>query len=235
MTATIATSAPASMHRARILVVQHHPAESPGAIADWADARRYRLEIVLSADVDALPNAQDFDAVVVLGGPWCAFAADTPEWLAREKTWLAAALRDDMPIFAICLGAQLTAQSLGAVVARMPTPETGWAVVELLETDESLHVLQWHEDRFELPPNTIRVASNDHCSEQGFAAREGRVVGLQFHAEWTANIVSALRTAFAQDCPLPAAESYPERFRPMHAWLHRRLDDWSKVWAVSAT
>jgi GMP synthase-like glutamine amidotransferase len=238
MTARIAMSASVSSPRIRVLVVQHHPAEGPGAIADWANARDHRsrthqLEVVLSTDIDTLPNARDFDAVVVLGGPWCAFDADAPAWLAREKTWLAATLRDDVPIFAICLGAQLTAQALGASIARMPSPEAGWCEVELLDTGESLHVLQWHEDRFELPPDAIRIAANGHCRDQGFVARGGRIVGLQFHAEWTADIVSALRIAFGEDCPLQDAEPHPGRMMSMHAWLHRRLDDWSNTWTTS--
>ncbi len=234
MTVRIVMAERASLRRIRMLVVQHHHAESPGAIADWAAARDYRLDIALSAEIDALPNARDFDAVILLGGPWCAFAADAPAWLAREKTWLAGALRDDVPIFAICLGAQLTAQTLGADIARMPSPETGWCEVELFETCDSLHVLQWHEDRFELPPDAIRIAANDHCRDQGFVAREGRIVGLQFHAEWTSNTLAALRVAFGSDCPLENAEPHPERLMSMHAWLHRRLDDWSKTWATSA-
>ncbi len=110
---------------ARLLVVQHHHAEGPGAIAAWAHSRGHPLTVVRPAEGDALPHHDDFDALVLLGGPWCAFADAAPRWLQAEKRWIADALRTDLPIFAVCLGAQLVAEQLGTTPRAMRTCTPG--------------------------------------------------------------------------------------------------------------
>jgi GMP synthase-like glutamine amidotransferase len=251
---------------AHLQVLQHHPAEDPGSMLEWARLRGHRLDIVQPALTPLRREMADIDGLIVLGGPWCAFAEDRPDWLRQEQAWLHEQLHDNVPVFAVCLGAQLVAQALGARLQRMPAPETGWVAVDVC--DEGAHhrleagsrppqrpsvleVLQWHEDRFELPPGCRQIvagiaadSNSDHriemapalvngagvhallCPIQGYASVDGRIVGLQFHAEWTPATVAALHTAFGNDCPLPPADPPSQRYAPMHAWLHTRLDRW---------
>ena len=79
--------------------------------------------------------------------------------LATEREWLAEALRREMPVLGICLGAQLLARALGAEVRPGERPEIGFAPVEILDPDDpilgalapSTTVLHWHGDVFDLP------------------------------------------------------------------------------------
>jgi GMP synthase (glutamine-hydrolysing) len=68
------------------------------------------------------------DVVITLGGPVNAYdLADYP-WIEDEMRLLAECMRSSRPILAICLGAQILAQALGARVFKGAT-EIGWAPI----------------------------------------------------------------------------------------------------------
>ena len=69
-------------------LIQHHPAEGPGAIDDWAESRGLTLRI-FRADLGQLPEVSAAP-VIILGGPYESNAG--PQWLAQERKWLAASL-----------------------------------------------------------------------------------------------------------------------------------------------
>ena len=54
------------------------------------------------------------------------------------------------------------------------------------------HVFQWHEEGFDLPCGAVRLASGRDFPNQAF--RYGNAVGIQFHAEADAALVSRLNT-----------------------------------------
>jgi GMP synthase-like glutamine amidotransferase len=91
-------------------LIQHHPAEGPGAIADWAQSRGLTLNLY-RADLGQLPPV-GAAPVIMLGGPYESNAG--PAWLEAERQWLAGSLAEGAAVFAICLGAQLLALALGA-------------------------------------------------------------------------------------------------------------------------
>ena len=147
-------------------LIQHHPAEGPGAIALWAESRGLTLN-VFRADLGQLPPVSAAP-VILLGGPYEANAG--PAWLETERQWLAASLDQGAAVFAICLGAQLLALSLGGNVRRMDRMETGWTPVTFVD-GQTLKVLEWHEDAIDLPPNAQLLASsssaNSRCTAPG--------------------------------------------------------------------
>jgi len=85
---------------------------------------------------------------------------------------LRARVAADRPTLAICLGAQILAQALGARVYAGPK-EIGWAPVTLTEAGErsvlcdigrdAIPVLDWHGDTFDLPDGAARLASTPGC------------------------------------------------------------------------
>ena len=99
-----------------------------------------------------------------------------------------------LPVLGICLGSQLLARALGAGVHKAPEGEIGWAEVELTDKGRAdsifkglpdpLPVFQWHEDTFDLPSGSTRLASSMVCQNQAF--RFGpRAYAFQFHFEVT--------------------------------------------------
>lgn len=217
------------MHK--IACIQHLAEEGPGALADWAAQRDISIEL-FRADLLQLPAHGDYDAYVVLGGPFNIADADCPAWLVLEMAWLSDVLRQEKPVLGICLGGQLLAHRLGAQVAPIDHPEGGWCEVEILGGGgQSMQVLQWHERGFALPVGATHLARGAGWANQGYAVGD-RLVGLQFHPEWTPQIVQALNARFGAESPLPAPSAADAaRYARMHGWFFELLDRWSGAWA----
>jgi GMP synthase (glutamine-hydrolysing) len=214
----------------KIACIQHLEEEGPGALADWAACHGFGIEL-FRADLEQLPTQGGYDAYVLLGGPFNAVGADCPAWLEQEKAWLGGLLRQSKPVLGICLGGQLLADGLGAQVAAIDRPEGGWCEVELLEEGgQSLPVLQWHEHGFALPAGARHLARGSDWANQAYAVGEA-LIGLQFHPEWTPEIVNALNHRFADETPLPTPSAADEaRYAHMHRWFFELLDRWSRSW-----
>lgn len=204
-------------------LIQHHPAEGPGAIALWAASRGLRLT-VFRADLGQLPPVSPAP-VIVLGGPYESNAG--PAWLEAERQWLADSLDQGAPVFAICLGAQLLALSLGGNVRRMERAETGWTEVKFTD-GQTLKVLEWHEDAIDLPPQALLLASSEQCGQQMYHVGPTRV-GLQFHPEWNADSVAVLNQHFGDESPLPRGMQDSVAHAAVFEWLQVTLDAW---WAA---
>ncbi|MHC8380155.1 type 1 glutamine amidotransferase [Pseudomonas sp. LB3P14] len=201
-------------------LIQHHPAEGPGAIADWAKSRGLTLN-VFRADLGQLPSVSAAP-VILLGGPYESNGG--PAWLEAERQWLAGSLEQGAAVFAICLGAQLLALSLGGNVRRMDRTETGWTPVTFVD-GQTLQVLEWHEDAIDLPPNAQLLASSDQCEQQMYCVGPTRV-GLQFHPEWNAESVATLNAHFADESPLPRGQQDNAAYAAVFEWLQATLDGW---------
>jgi GMP synthase-like glutamine amidotransferase len=207
-------------------LIQHHPAEGPGAIADWATSRGLTIN-VFRADLGQLPPVSA-TPVIVLGGPYESNAG--PAWLEAERQWLAGSLDQGAPVFAICLGAQLLALSLGGQVRRMAQTETGWTEVTFAD-GQRLKVLEWHEDAIDLPPGAQLLASSVQCAQQMYQVGSTRV-GLQFHPEWNAESVAMLNEHFGEESPLPRGEQDSPAYTAVYDWLQATLVGW---WTASST
>lgn len=135
----------------------------------------------------------DPDLVLALGGPIGAYELDDYPFIADEVALLRTRVAADRPTLAICLGAQILAQALGARVYA-GTKEIGWAPVKLTEIGErsvlcdigrdAIPVLHWHGDMFDLPDGAERLASTPDCANQAFSL--GATLAVQFHPEVTA-------------------------------------------------
>jgi GMP synthase-like glutamine amidotransferase len=110
------------------------------------------------------------------------------------------ALALDVPILGICFGAQHLARALGGEVGPATRAEVGWLDVESLAPDvvPPGPWLQWHRDRFTVPPGAELLARSPVCAQ---AFRSGPHLGVQFHPEVTPAIA------------LDWGASYPESVR----------------------
>lgn len=185
----------------RIQVIQHVPYEGPAGIAEWAESRDHVVTIT-HATTGAFPAPAEYDLLVVMGGPMNIYEVDLHPWLLAEKEAVAQAIDAGKGVLGVCLGAQLIADVLGGSVGRNDEPEIGWFPVELSGAGSVSPVFgalpasfmagHWHWDTFSVPPGAVLVASSEACVNQAFEFDDGRVIGVQFHLEWTREALESL-------------------------------------------
>ena len=178
-----------------LLAIQHVPWEGPHRILDACSGLDVHTVKPLAGQ--PLPDHDRVAGAVVMGGPMNADEAGVHPELASEREWLAEALRRELPVLGICLGAQLLARALGAEVRAGTGPELGYAPVEILDPDDpilgklapSTAVLHWHGDVFDLPDGVQPLASSAQTEHQAF--RLGNAWGALFHPEADFALVEA--------------------------------------------
>ncbi len=176
----------------KVIAIQHSPIEPLGYIEKILEDRgiTYEYEKVYETNEVKIRYATH---IIILGGPMGAYEDDTYQFLSQEKRLIREAVKDNLPILGICLGAQLIANSLGYNVYPYKK-ELGWYEVRKVENDEvvrelpdTLRVFQWHNDTFDLPSGAKLLYEGDVVKNQAF--RIGNAIALQFHLEMTLELI----------------------------------------------
>ena len=155
----------------------------------------------------------EYGAVMIFGGSMHADQDDHHPWLRDETLFIQRLLDLRMPLFGVCLGAQLIARAAHAPVRAMREPEVGWVDVELTShahddpvfssLPESFPSLQWHYYEFGVPAGAHELGRSGLCSQ---AFRLGDTVwGVQFHPEVTREIVERWVDEEPAELPTSAA------------------------------
>lgn len=184
------------------LVITHTESEDPGHLATWLPEAGLGLELCEPWRGDQLPESMDgFDALVSMGGPQQAYDDSSAPWLRDTKQLLGTAVTQGIPVFGVCLGAQLLAEAAGGRVAPGEDgPEVGAGLVakrddagnDPLFWDLPLSplVVQWHWDAItDLPPGATLLMSNPRYPHQAFRVGEA-AWGIQFHVETPPDMVA---------------------------------------------
>ncbi|MBX7149052.1 type 1 glutamine amidotransferase [bacterium] len=178
---------------AKILVCQHVPHQILGTLDPLFKKNGFRIRYAnFSRFPDLKPDLQGYNGLVLLGGPMNVDETHKHPHLNYEIKLIEMALKKDIPILGICLGAQLIAKTLGAPVSKNHEKEIGWHDVNFTQeaSEDPLFkffepcekLFQWHGYAFETPKSAVRLAKSALCPNQAF--RYGsKVYGLQFHLE----------------------------------------------------
>ncbi|MEY8351724.1 type 1 glutamine amidotransferase [Lachnospiraceae bacterium 54-53] len=186
----------------RIYYLQHVPFENPGIILSWAEYKNYPVMCTRLYADEMLPSMEEFDWLVIMGGPMNIYQETEYPWLKREKEFIKAAIAGNKVVIGLCLGGQLIADAIGGRVIRNRYVEIGWFPVTFTKQGLSLPVLshlpdravifEWHGDTFvDLPEEAVLLAENEACENQAFSYGS-RVFGFQFHMENTMHIIRDL-------------------------------------------
>ncbi len=195
-----------------IKVGSTHPviASRHGDFEDWiltglrlatVDAR------VVNAETGAeLPHPAQCAGIIVTGSH--SMITDDLPWSLRTEKWIPSVIRAGVPFLGICYGHQLLAKATGGEAGHPPAgKEFGTVPLNLLppcandplfaSLPEAFPVHATHSQSvLRLPPGAARLAGNTH--EPNHAFRLGKAWGVQFHPEYSAEI---MRSYIAEDAP----------------------------------
>jgi GMP synthase-like glutamine amidotransferase len=177
----------------KIHCIQHVEFETLGTIVEWIEEKKHSLSVTHLYKKENFHGIDDFDLLIIMGGPMNIYEYEKYPWLKIEKTFIKETISAGKAVLGICLGAQLVADVLKAKVFKNNYKEIGWFPVFTVENDRSeisllegipkkLNAFHWHGDTFSLPEGAVRLFESEACKNQGFIYKT-RVIGLQFHLE----------------------------------------------------
>ena len=229
-----------------VVVLRHAEIETPGYLASYLEQHSIPWRMV-SLDAGELPprNTDAFSGLVLMGGPMSVNDVHVP-WIADVLRLIRDAVRDDIPLLGHCLGGQLIAKALGAVVEPNVVKEIGWGEVHVSDNDAArewfgdIHrctVFHWHGETFSIPPGATRIVHGDHCANQAFVM--GKHLAMQCHVEMTEELVRTWtqfgRPEIEASTNSPAVQSPDEiehnlsqRVHALHVIAERLYDRWCR-------
>ena len=178
----------------KVIVFQHIAVEHPGIFRDFMKEDGISLDTVELDEGEIIPNLENYDALIVMGGPMDVWQEDEHPWLSLEKQAIRHAIVDlGLPFLGFCLGHQLMAEALGGKVGKMTEPEVGILNVELTKAGQASNFfsgipqkfksLQWHgAEVCEAPPDSLILAQSPICAIQALQYGE-TAFSMQCHIE----------------------------------------------------
>jgi GMP synthase-like glutamine amidotransferase len=185
----------------RILVFQHIACEHPGTFRDFMRADGVRTHTVELDRGEPIPSLDEFDALMVMGGPMDVWQKAIHPWLEPEiaaiREWVAARRR---PFLGFCLGHQLLAEALGGRVEPASRPEIGVMTVELTEAGtrsaflvdipREIPCFQWHSTEVTRAPDGAEILASSPACAINAMSWGSHAFSIQFHVEITATTVT---------------------------------------------
>ncbi len=181
----------------KIHTLIHAKHEKPGAIMTWIEHHGHSVSSTNLYLDEPLPGLEDFDLLVLMGGPMSVNDEEKFPWLKLEKKFITDAIAQGKSVFGVCLGAQLIAAALGAKVSVNSHKEIGWFPVKRTTWAANplsdfmpfyFTTFHWHGEIFDVPEGAERIYKSSACENQAFIYGKN-VVAFQFHPEVTPEII----------------------------------------------
>lgn len=179
-----------------IVIIRHVAHEGPGYLADVLEANNLDYQLVRVDAGEPIPSSvAAFGGIVFMGGPMS--VNDPLPWIDDAVRLIRLALEAEVPVLGHCLGGQLIAKAMDAVITRNKVPEFGWHPIQCIDSAETaswisglpeyFDVFHWHGETFSLPSGAQHLFRSDFCAHQGFVS--GPTLALQCHIEMTGELV----------------------------------------------
>lgn len=228
---TVDSAKPDLQHQ-QCLLIKHSDGWRNDRCETWLKEHGATTNTVICNDFTDLPEVNNYARVIVYGGTPCINDADHKQRLLIEMQFIETALKNNIPCFGICLGAQLIAHVLGAEVKPLPCGKTEIGYATITPTDngrafmpDPCDMLQWHCEGFDLPQQCELLATGDLFPNQAF--RYGtNTYGVQFHPEVTPSVLEIWHNKHAHHARIPVGEFQRKQQRRDCAKYARQNDLW---------
>lgn len=210
----------------KVIILQHVSFERPGLILNWLEACRYEYKIVETFSASEFPKIEDFDCLIIMGGPMGVYEEKQYPWMKKEKIFIKEAIRSKKKVLGICLGAQLIAEALGAKVSKLNYSEHGWLPIQVLDSKHDMTVFQLHGDGFEIPNGAKLLASSEVHKNQAFSYQD-HVLALQYHPEMTKELLAEIEVN--SDFEASIFHTNDKDIESCKGYLYKVLDDFTKI------
>lgn len=185
-----------------VLIIKNITHENPGLISEVLNQYKIKYDVIdLSQNVE-FPEIEKYGMILILGGPNS--ANDKSEKILRELDFIKLALKNNIPMFGICLGLQLLVKASGGAVHKCPTEEIGfkfndkWFTINLTDagkTDaifnnikDNFIVFQLHGETVGLIERINLLGTGEFCKNQIIKVGTYNY-GFQFHFEVTEDLL----------------------------------------------
>lgn len=190
----------------RVLFLQNCEIEKLGIYEQYFFENNISIKTVHTYQ-EQLPLNTNYDFLIIGGTPDSALHKDKYPYLKDVYQYITKAVKNAIPCFGICCGAQLLATVLGSNVYRNQVMEIGCYKVRMTSDGvndplmsglpRSFPVFQWHGDAFEVPNGAKLLITGKKCANQLF--RYGYNVGILFHFEVTAKEAKKWAKKYSQE------------------------------------
>ena len=199
------------MSETRVLILDgsifpdlYHPMDHWRALIDGTPFDAVRLP-----SGQEVPDPGVYTHVILTGSE--ASIMEPEAWYHVESQAVRRAIDRGVPMLGSCFGHQMLAKTLSGPrhVRRSPTPELGWASVDIIEDDplfcglkNPFNVFVSHFDEVIDPPAPWKIiAKNGQCAVQVMRYGEKPVWGIQSHPEITPGDGKLLLEGFIEKAP----------------------------------
>lgn len=223
----------------KIHYILHADFETPRTIDEWAIERGHSTSLSRPFAGEPLPSADEFDTLIVMGGPQSPRNLKNAPYLVDEIALIKSSLKESKFILGFCLGAQLIGEALGGKTEKSPNKEVGIFPIQLnslgmvdpifQSIPDLFDVLHWHNDMPSLPEGAKVLAASEGCPRQVIRFGE-KVLGFQCHPEATIFQVKEMITHCPEDLGFStytqtADDMLDRNFSAMRQIMHKILDN----------
>lgn len=205
----------------KIHFIIHESFESAGAFARWADCNNHQVTYTNLFNGDQLPpNANNFDFLIVMGGPQspATTVLECPYFDAKKEVELIKdVVKQRKLVLGVCLGAQLIGEAFGCAFQKSEHREIGVYNVNLTDAAKNNPIFcdfpkmfpvgHWHADMPGVSENGSVLATSDGCSRQIVCFNEYSY-GFQCHFEFTLETVDDMIKNCSEDLKADENKSY---------------------------
>ena len=179
-----------------------------GTIRSWATQNGHELIKIRLFDSDKLPDIDDIDMLISMGGLQRVSHIEKYDYLLTEVELIKHCIAQEKKVLGICLGAQLISKALGTEPEVSPEPEMGYFTLQFTSAGKNHHLLSqashpitplsWHQDMSGLPKNATVLAYTERCPRQIIEFNEN-TYGIQCHMEATPKTAKMITSNYPHD------------------------------------